>query len=399
MKISKICLIPYAIGIIIAGFLSVPALTGLAMSGHETGENRTLAQRPKNPRSISDLFKYPRELEPWINDHFGLRRPLIWVNNKLRYKLFGQFPTIQVISGRKGRIFLSSHSMEPSSQYSAITIPCGDIHISPEKVAGPLNALHESFRREGIDARILIVPSSPVIYPEALPAWLEARCNAAGSPIELVLASSHLEAEARKAIYFPRAEMLALKDKISVFPQTWFHWAGAGSREVAGLSVKFFWGVPANTGRPLAEESKLSPSDISHLFPGVKLASQVEHPDHARSGIEACVGPRCFPSLGSVTNKLQDVAYYRNLAAPQERLIILSDSFGKAIAGWYPRYFKEVIHFSTNSLNQLNVSENRQLWAYIKAQARIGHLLLLYHDGSTLWGRPEQDYENLFVKQ
>jgi hypothetical protein len=385
------------IGVLIAVVLGIPTITSLIRSNNGTGENRSLAPLPKPPQSTADLLKYTPQLELWVNDHFGLRAKLISLNNKLRHSLFNQFTTIQVISGRQGRIFLSAHATT-MAPYSAITTPCGDTFTSPQKVAVQLNALHESFRHAGMDARIMIVPSSPVIYQEDLPAWLEARCKAATSPIELTLASTHLLSETRKAIYYPKTEMLGLKEHMDVFPKTWFHWAGAGPREVAGLSVQFFWNISTHAGKAIAEQSINTPSDISHIFPGVRLVSLIEQPDHGRSQIEACMGPSCFPSLGSAAAKLQEVTSYRNPAAPHHRIIILSDSFGTFIAGWYSRYFREVMHFSTNSLNKLNTTETHKFKAYIKEQAQTGHLLLLYHDGSVLWDRPAQDHESLFIK-
>lgn len=384
------------IGVLIAAVLGIPALTSLIQPNQGTDENRSLAPLPKPPQSITDLLKYTPQLELWINDHFGLRAQLISLNNKLRHSVFKQFTTIQVISGRQGRIFLSAHATT-LAPYSAITIPCGDTFTSPQKVAVQLNALHESFRRAGIDARIMIVPSSPVIYQEALPAWLESRCKAAASPIESTLASTYLMSETRKAIYYPKTEMLGLKQHIDVFPKAWFHWAGAGPREVAGLSVKYFWDISSHAGKAIAEQSINAPSDISHIFPGVRLASQIELPNHARSQIEACIGPLCFPSLGSAAAKLQEVTSYRNPAAPHHRIIILSDSFGTFIAGWYSRYFQEVLHFSTNSLNKLNATEMHKFKDFIQEQAQNGHLLLLYHDGSVLWDRPAQDHESMFI--
>lgn len=397
MEHRKIGFSSCAIGLIIAVALFVPALKSFVHPNQAVGENRDLARLPSLPISIALLLQYSRQLEPWINDHFGFRTYLISLNNKLRYGLFGQFPTIQVISGREGRIFLSSHAAY-LPEYSAITIPCGYTFTSPQKVAQQLNALHESFLSRGFDARIMIVPSAPVIYPEALPVWLEERCKSVASPIEATLASTYLNAKTRDAIYFPKTEMLTLKKTVSVFPKTWFHWAGAGPREVAGLSVNFFWKIPPQAGKGIVEHTARTPSDISHLFPGVKLFSYIENPDYAQSRIDVCRGAPCFTHLGSVAEKLQDVAIYRNPDAPYGRLIILSDSFGQFIAGWYPRYFREVIHFSTNSLNQLDATEVLRLKDYIEVHAKAGRILLLYHDGSVLWDRPAQDQKSLFVK-
>jgi hypothetical protein len=375
----------------------MPAVISVIHASDVTGENRSLAPIPKMPQSGGDILKFTKQLEPWMNDHFGFRASLILINNKIRHTLFNKFPTIQVIAGRNNRIFLSSHATY-LAEYSAITIPCGATLTPPEKVAGQLNKLYESFRREDIDAKIMIVPSAPVIYPEELPVWLESRCKSAISPIELALGSSTMKTATREAIYFPKTEMIALKNGISVFPKTWFHWAGAGPRQVAGLSVDFFWGISENAGHALAEISKQSPSDISHLFPGVNLSSEIEYADFSQSKIAACIGVQCFPSINSIAEKLKEVAIYRNPEALQHRLIILSDSFGQFIAGWYSRYFKEVIHFSTNTLNQLDKAEIEQLKTYIKAEAKTAQLLLLYHDGSVLWDRPAQDEEFLFPK-
>jgi len=126
------------------------------------------------------------------------------------------------------------------------------------------------------------------------------------------------------------------------------------------------------------------------------FAGEANACDHAGSRIDACLGPSCFPALGQTFHKLQEVARYTNPVAPANRLIILSDSFGQFIAGWYPRYFREVLHFSTNTLAQLDAEETRIFRDYLFEQAKNSQFLILYHDGSTLWNRPEQDHAKLF---
>jgi hypothetical protein len=377
-----------AIGVAI--ILTVPALAALRDKVHAVQENRDLAPLPGRPETWAEAFKYSQQLDHWINDNFGFREKLIKLNNRIRFDLFRQFPTIQVIAGRNGRIFLSAHAtFRPP--FSAITTPCGYTMKDTDAVAAQLGDALSTLRRGGWDAKILIAPSSPVLYSDELPEWLEQRCEASAAPIPAILASPRLGSDDRKLVFYPLAEMRELKRSMDVFPKTWFHWYGAGPRAVAGLSVDHFWNISPSTGTTLAASSRVVPSDISHMFPGVRLTSEVLVADYPASGVQACRGSACFPDLTEVARKLDEVQTFRNASAPFGKLLILSDSFGEFIAGWYSRYFREVTHITTNRLTELDDAQHEEFRQFLRRELQDSRLLFVYHDGSIIDDRLSHD--------
>ena len=117
----------------------------------------------------------------------------------------------------------------------------------------------------------------------------------------------------------------------------------------------------------------------------------MEFIDYAASMIDSCEGPQCFPELGAIARKLGDVSRYRNKRAPAERLILFSDSYGHYVAGAYAPFFREVMHFSTNSLALLNQEELTALHTVLSQGDGKQKLLFVYHDASVITGRVEAD--------
>jgi hypothetical protein len=373
---------------ILLGLLMVPAAVALLPGGAKNTEQRHLSPTPALPHSVPEALKYPGQLDAWVNDNFGLRASLLALHKQIRFSLFGQFPTIQVISGKDGRIFLSAHQ-KTDPPYSAIFSSFG-YQIDPAPViTDQINHFSTLVRSRGLDARLLIVPSSSVVHADQLPGWLRTRVDPASIPMLKVLESPRLEAAARDKLYFPYKEMRAeAAAGMDVFPKTWFHWMGDGPRTVAGLTMERFWGTGKDQGVPLATKIEKMPSDLSHMFPGIELGSEVRAIDYQASAVEACIGPTCFgETLRPTMEKLWQMSTYRNPKAPRGRLVIVSDSFGLPVAGWYSRYYKEVVHLCTNNMDQLAEQELQPIRTYLFDEAKGGDLLFLYHDVTVHAGR------------
>jgi hypothetical protein len=235
---------------------------------------------------------------------------------------------------------------------------------------------------------LLIVPSSSVVHADQLPDWLRAHVDPASIPTLKVLGAPRLEAAARDNLYFPYKEMRAAAAGMEVFPKAWFHWMGDGPRTVAGLTMERFWGVDKDQGVPLVTKIEKMPSDLSHLFPGIALSSQVRAIDFQASGVEVCMERTCVgEALRPMLEKLWQMSTYRNPKAPRGRLLIVSDSFGQPVAGWYSRYYKEVVHVCTNFMDQLSEQELRPIRTYLSGKAKEGDVLFLYHDVTVHAGR------------
>ncbi|MBB3121586.1 hypothetical protein [Pseudoduganella violacea] len=366
--------------------LALPAIAGLMKADKSSAENRRLATLPALPHSWQEFLRVPGQLDAWANDHFGMRDGLVRSMTRLRYRLFGEFPTSQVARGRHGRNFLASHS-PALPPFSAVTAACGiGTRASPGTVEY-INRMFADFHRMGLQPRLLIVPSVPPVYSADMPAWLEQRCASPQTPVTQVLDDPQLVAEARQNIYYPLGEMRAIAARgTSLFPKNWFHWSGPGLGEVAQLSVQHFWQGAAGAAQPpLRTREDWLQSDIAHLFPGLHLGSVVTRPDYEASGVQACRGDACFPDLQGVGDKLGDVSLYRNPAAPARRLVLVTDSFGSMVAGWYARHYRTVEHFATNNMGQLSAEEIGRLKRHLFADAGQTDLLFLYHDGGAIY--------------
>lgn len=379
--------------IALVALLALPALYAPPPVGE--GENRNLAPAPAQPSSVADMLAYPGRLDAWINDHFGLRDALVRLNTRLRYRLFGQLPGVQAITGKDGRVFLSAY--QPTAKpYSGILAVCGyqSAHLVPEMVR-QINRLTEITAERGINARLLVVPSAPAVQKAQLPDWLAAQCGNDQLPLNLALASGQLTPQARERLYFPLAEMQSAATQVDLFPRTFFHWGGAGPRLVTDLLVPQFAAMPGLKGTPMVTTQQQLPSDISHLFPGIRLNSTLEVLDEVKSGIQACRGPACFSEMTPVFSKFGEVGHYRNPQAPLGRLVLISDSFGPPSWPWFARFYKEVVAVNINGIHNLDEADRAKVRSFLLSGNPDDQVLVMYHDGTVYAERIKQDFSLL----
>ncbi|MFA9217370.1 MAG: hypothetical protein ACEQSK_09715 [Sphingomonadaceae bacterium] len=364
---------------------AIPVLASLLLAPAGTAENRNLAPSPALPHSWAETLAWPGKAELWINDHLGLRNQLIALNNRVRYTLFRQFPTRQLLAGQHGRLFLSAYNTV-DAPYSGIQTVCGyaaDANLRAMLVQH-LGTFQQVMEQQHLAGRLLIAPSAPVLYHEDLPDWLQARCAVAATPIEQALATAGLQ-DASHVLY-PLAALRAARADAAIFPSTWFHWAGDGPRLAADLSVQRFWPMATPAPAPLASVMQTLPSDLDSLAPGLALHSKVKKVDFAASGVQECNGASCFPEMPDLMAKLWGVNRYQNPAAPLPRLVLITDSFGVSAGPWFARYYRDVLQVATNDLAQLAPAEVQRLKSLLFQQQTPQHLLFLYHDGTVQGG-------------
>jgi hypothetical protein len=369
----------HAAKVALVAVLAIPALLTYKEASHESAENRRLAPLPAVPATWQAALAAPAQFDAWINDHLARRNSLVKHNTRLRYRLLGDFPTIQMAAGQQGRIFLAAHGTNVQP-YSAMTSVCANGAPADAHLAAYLSGLFADFGRMGLAPKMMIVPSAPVVYSDEAPAWLQQRCASEATPAAKLLASPLLSAEARAAIWYPLAEMRTIRNNADLFPKAWFHWNGPGLNLVAEQSVSRLFGVPAAAAPALATQSRIDQSDVSFLFPGIDTSNKIVEPDLAAANIDACYGPACFPELAGFSATLGDLSRFRNPHAPRRRLLIVSDSFGAKISGWYARYYGTVEHVATNAVGQLSSTQMAQLSAFLFRDRADTDVLFLYHD-------------------
>lgn len=363
--------------------LLTPATVELLLSRPATlSENRRLASWPAAPRSLHEAQQLPGRISAYIKDHFGLRYRIIAAHNRVRYALFHELPTRQVIEGRHRRLFLTSHSRY--TPYALIREACG-LGVDHSEVAAAARSaavLIDHLYAEAPGSLLLIVPTAPVIYPEDLPGWLGRPC-ARSEPIGLRVEAS-LPAAAGSAWAFPLPLELRLKRAMQVYPRAYFHWYGAAPRRVIESVAEHRLGLVKQVDVPVA--MRAVGSDLGQFTAGLRFTSSAALPDWRRTGIDACIGAKCFPELGDIAPLLYDVSRYRNPNAGTTKLLVLSDSFGLHAAGYFSEYVGEVWHLSMDNIGRLSPDQIKRLKQIVFGDYDPDVIVGIFHDGALLRG-------------
>ncbi|OFA02581.1 hypothetical protein [Duganella sp. HH101] len=388
----------HAAKIALVALLSIPAIVGgMHAASDRRGENRVLASLPDRPTDSASALALPPKLDAWINDNFGFRAKLLQTHNRLRYRLFHEFPSIQVESGRHGRIFLSAHGTNVPP-FSAVKAACAGGETKPG-TPEYIGRLFRDFHAMGLHPQMMVVPSAPVVVYQDLPVWLVPACSSTATPLAGWLASGAFGPEAQQAIYYPLREMREIKERQVLFPKHWFHWTGAGLADVVQLTLPRFGRALEPAAPPLTVVTREGVgSDIQGLFAGIELKGPIQEVDFAASGVDSCYGGRCFPEFKEYAEKLYDISRFHNPKAPKRRLVMLTDSFGSKISGWYSRYYSDVEQVATNSIGQLSTEQIRHLKEYLFRDRENMDLLILYHDVGTTTGTMQVGLERFHEK-
>ena len=371
------------LSVVFLALLPLPlSVQTLQSSGGIRGENRRLSPPPELPRSLTELAHWPAAADAWIADRFGLRGPMIRVNNWLRYRLFDEIPTRQIIQGRHGRLFLGNADGQADDQM--ILNICGagvseaEVQDATRQAAAFLN--HAS--KAGLDAAMLIVPTAPRLYKQDLPKRLARACDGSTPPIDRV-ARALMKTPGLPPVIYPVNRMLALEQTMAVIPREHFHWAGEAPVIIARDVIAQVFGLPRTMTLPLAVVRRSS--DLNGLAPGIGESTSIKEPDVRAAGVRTCPNVRCGPVAGVPDTAATAVErYFRAGEGPP--MLIIADSFGDEIGRDFTEYSPEVWLLSTNSLRALSGYDRAALMQVVLARFRGQRAVLVYHDQQVLLG-------------
>jgi hypothetical protein len=379
------------------GLLLIPMVLHLTKvdASDATLENRQLAAIPAPIKDLNSALNWTAQMDVYLKDHFGLRQTMVAWNNQIRYFGLGESASPQLTVGKEYIFFFNSH--EAAHPYRMLNFLCGK-DVEPEVVdelAARVSGFLLQARQINPNTSIGFVPTKPVLYTEYLPDWMQAECQQKAHTLPAFLQTiaqlnmtDARQAELLASIYYPWAAMQKLKSSVPLYPKEDFHWHGRGAQVFAQDIAESQWQLPALRHFNFYRETVSS--DMQRFMPGVELKPTIESPDYASAQITACLGPQCFPELVSAT-KLSDVSRYRLIPAgvnskvdkqiAGKKLLIISDSFGNGVAGYFSAYFDEVWHISINNSGQLSKQEMLDLQASFESYA-ADKVLYLLHDYS-----------------
>ena len=361
--------------------IAAPALFQVLLPDPQREEQRVLATVPARPTTFDQARHLPDAVDGWLKDRFGLRQPLVRLNNWLRWQMFGEIATPRIIIGRHGRLFLAGHDDAPASLISSLCgIGIGDATI--DRAADVIERGLVRVRAAGFDAALLLVPTAPRLYPEDIPEPFAAACAGLRSPVDRVVALVEASAVGPDLIY-PLDLMLGLKGQAEPIPSRHFHWAGEAPVRVAEAVAEGHWQLPRTLSLPLRRVGRSS--DLNRLNPGMAASDPIREPDVRAVGIHTCSGVACGPIDGLTPGAEFALERYTR-PEPGPRLLIVADSFGDEIARNFLEQFGEVWHIATNSLGRLTPADRQVLADTLRARFRGERLLYVYHDAAALDG-------------
>jgi alginate O-acetyltransferase complex protein AlgJ len=137
-------------------------------------EARVLAPEPELPRTFAGWRIFPRQMDAYLQDHFGLRPLFLRAYALLMSHILSNSGNAEVLVGPQGWMFFRSNSMV---EQSAGTVRRDDRVL---RSADLLAAMHAALVARDIRLLVALPPNSATIYPDQLPMWARNR----GQPTE-----------------------------------------------------------------------------------------------------------------------------------------------------------------------------------------------------------------------
>jgi hypothetical protein len=196
------------------------------MLGIESGvstEQRTLAKKPVFRLNRDIINLYPREYETYINDNFGLKSFLVWLNSYIDVKVLKSSPIDRVALGKEGWLYATKEG-----KLNMIDIYRGMIFFSDEELLRIKNNLveqNEWLKERDIPFVLLIAPNKETVYPEYLPDSIK-KVQEKGRLDQLI---SYLKANTNINIIDGREVLLNNKGVGRLYYKTDSHWNELGA--------------------------------------------------------------------------------------------------------------------------------------------------------------------------
>lgn len=346
-------------------------------------ENRTIAAPPKLPTDWATLTALPGETSAWLTDHFGLRGLLTVWHNRLKYALFGEYPGSDLVRGKDDQIFLNFGKGEARRSLRGI---CGLDIVDPpmaERIPQMVDYIAE-IHAANPKVRLVVIPDKSRVIPEKLPDWLQADCAQSRPPMPETLAKAAERLGKDRPILYPLATLRAANP----YPAANFHWTVAGAWPIAQLIAETYLGLTRRTAPTLRPFDSFS--DLTSFMPGLSRPITEAEPDWSGTGMLSCRDrPECFPEFPEIAQRLIQVSRFWPAAPKADserrpRLLLLSDSFGTAVAPGLAPYFSDLWHISLNEDKRLSAAERATLRRIAVDAFNPDIILLLFSEGGLV---------------
>jgi alginate O-acetyltransferase complex protein AlgJ len=129
-------------------------------------EGRNLAPAPGMPTSGEGFLALPRQIDAYLQDHFGLRQALIRTHKDLTKPMLG-LGNDSVLVGRDGRMFYLG---EEAVRQSAGLI-LRDLGVA--ETVTLLKTIQDELAKRGVSFLVAAPPNASTVYQDDLPSWAQ----------------------------------------------------------------------------------------------------------------------------------------------------------------------------------------------------------------------------------
>lgn len=353
------------------GLISGPLLLNIFSGSIQMAniEKRSVAQLPPWPKKYEELTEFKQELIDFAATHFGGRDIMLnWLSN-IKYRVFSESISKRVSIGKNGYVFMNSH--DESTQNSLLLTVCNSERKRLKELDSAVQKLSNLSSRHNAEHLILVVPTKSVVYSEHLPNEIIEECGRNETNWIQKWAGNHAD------VVYPVDQYIAWKKDIRVFFKKRFHWIGDLPYQTAEWVLNR-WGMVFHSQLFTSINTSIESDLAAHLY-GLDFSVQDRY-YLLSEDIKVCQNPTCLNGFKKHYAHGRLKTYHSNVN--NNRLLLLTDSFGPIGAQYFAGGFGEV--YATN-LNHLKRSEEKAFlnWAFKAVQPT--HVIYLIHDGGTIW--------------
>lgn len=290
--------------------LTAPILAGLLFPGtmRSPDELRPPAPAPAMPRNWGEWLTFPARLDPFLRDHFGLRRDMIRLQALVAHKLL-RSSNDSVFVGMDGQLFYRSERM--IEQSAGLLIRREQV----EETAAVVGHVQALLAARGIPFLFASPPNGSTVYEDLLPDW--ARRGERRTEYDLLLAA--LQVRGVRTLDL-RPVLGAAREVRRIYYRYDTHWNAAGAlaafNAVASAMGRGSWQFDSSSS--MGDEVSRSGSDLARMLGlGPDLAEPVRYLAVPMPDRETLAGTPPFPPPIATSPG----------AGEGPRILIIGDSF------------------------------------------------------------------------
>ena len=321
-----------------------------------TGWNQISVQEFKNldrrepnvfPSKNTPLEIIPDELSKWFQDFFGFRKELLHLYKALYLYVCNDFWNPQLLKGKDGYVFLSSHTSNDKDRYSAVFAEFGLNNTDDmiERTAHNLESLEPLLCKLG-SVCILSIPTKPRLSVGKLPELVRLRLpqSTINKSSEQKIIDKLSQNFAAKYILYPLEKAVKCHSEYRLIPQQNFHWVPGRYTQLVANSIADKFGI-SEYKEPGMNELEMSSftSDIDFLTP-IQLVNRNDHV--YRKGV--------FESLGihdvilgnrypDCPKKIMGNTGYVENENNKHKILVIGNSFAVGLKSDLARHFHQVM--------------------------------------------------------